>query len=137
MKSVIIIVILVVGAIVAIVPGILMTYVPTERMDSDINNKMHSLSDTYSGMQNKLEKVNQAIEQIENANPELKQINDFTLCIYDSNKGSQYYRDMYTNDPKYKEWFDNRFLDTTIKQVLDNIEDRKQYYEKLGKVCGN
>ena len=137
MKPVVIIAIVVVSAIIAIVPGVLMTFVPMERMVSNIDDKMHSLPDTYSGMQNKLEEVNQAIEQIENANPELKQIDDFTLCIYDSDKGSQYYRDMYTNDPKYKEWFDNRFLDTTIKQVLENIEDRKQFYQKLGKVCGN
>ncbi len=64
-------------------------------------------------------------------------IDDFSLCIYDNNKKSQYYLDMYFNDPKYEEWFDSRFPDTTIKQVLDNVEDRKQFYEKLGKVCKN
>ena len=64
-------------------------------------------------------------------------IDDFALCIYDNNKKSQYYFDMYFNHPKYKEWFDSKFSDTTIKQVLDNIEDRKQFYEKLGKVCKN
>jgi len=136
MKPVIIIAIAI-SVIIAIVAGILMTFVPMEKAVSDIDDKMHSLPDTYSGMQNKLEEVNQAIEQIENANPELKQIDDFTLCIFDNDKGSQYYRDMYTNDPKYKEWFDSRFPDTTIKQVLDNIEDRKQFYKKLGKVCRN
>ncbi len=96
-----------------------------------------SLPDTLSEIQNKLDEVNQAIEQIESANPELRQIDDFTLCVYNSSKGGQYYNDMYANDLKYKEWFDNRFPDTNINQVLDNIEDVKQFYEKFGKVCGD
>ncbi len=114
-----------------------MTLASMEKMVSDIDDETQSLPDTISGIQNKLDEVNQAIEQIENANPELRQIDEFTLCVYNSSEGSQYYNDMYANDPKYKEWFDNRFPDTTINQVLDNIEDRKQFYEKLGKVCGN
>ncbi len=114
-----------------------MTLVSMEKMVSDIDDETQSLPDTLSGIENKLDEVNQAIEQIENANPELRQIDDFTLCVYNSSKGSQYYNDMYANDSEYKEWFDNRFPDTTINQVLDNIKDRKQFYEKLGKVCGD
>ncbi len=130
MKSIIIIPIAVV--VIVIIAGILIT---TMNEVSDMDNV--SLPNNYSEMENTLEKVDQAIEQIENANPELRQIEYFALCVYVNGKGGQYYLDMYASDPKYKEWFDGKFSDITIHQVLDNIEDRKQFYDRLGKVCGN
>lgn len=130
MKSIIIIPIAVV--VIVIIAGILIT---TMNEVSDMDNV--SLPNNYSEMENTLEKVDQAIEQIENANPELSQIEYFALCVYVNGKGGQYYLDMYASDPKYKEWFDGKFPDITIQQVLDNIEDRKQFYDRLGKVCGN
>ncbi len=130
MKSIIIIPIAVV--VIVIIAGILIT---TMNEVSDMDNV--SLPNNYSEMENTLEKVDQAIEQIENANPELRQIEYFALYVYVNGKGGQYYLDMYASDPKYKEWFDGKFPDITIHQVLDNIEDRKQFYDRLGKVCGN
>ncbi len=130
MKPVIIIPIAVV--VIVIIAGVLMTNMNgVSDMDDD------SLPSNYLEMQNQFKKVNEAIEQIENANPEMRQIENFALCVYVDGKGSQHYLDMYASDLKYKEWFDNEFPDTTIHQVLDNIEDRKQFYERLGKVCGN
>lgn len=126
-----------VGLIISIAAGILSSPIIAEKTDSGVDEQMNSIPDAISGMQKQLEDVNQAIEQIENANPELRQIDDFTLCAHVSSMGAQYYFDMYASEPKYREWFNDRFPDTTINQVLDNIEDRKQFYQKLGKSCGN
>ena len=46
-------------------------------------------------------------------------------------KDLQYYQDRYTNEPKYKEWFDRNFPDQTIEQVLV-----PQMGEKETKVIG-
>ena len=134
MKSSIIIIV-VISIIISI--GMLVILTPIENKKSNIDENIYSLPETYSGMQKQLEDVNHAIEQIEKSNPELKQIDDFTLCYYNSDKKSQFYLERYSNDQEYKEWFDNKFPDIDIKQALDNIKDRKQFYEKLGKICKN
>ncbi|MDC4230070.1 MAG: hypothetical protein M8317_02910 [Nitrosopumilus sp.] len=50
---------------------------------------------------------------------------EFSGCIYDVDKGGQYYIDRYNNELTYKKWFDERFYTLTI-------EDAVQYSESTG-----
>ena len=85
---------------------------------------MYEMKDTsYSGIQNQIKLIERCRES------ELYPITDFAGCVYDAEKGWQYYVDRYYKEKTYKDWFDERFFPITIIEAVDFAESKTD--EKL------
>jgi hypothetical protein len=49
---------------------------------------------------------------------------DFAGCIYDVEKGRQYFIDRYYEEQPYRDWFDERFFPMTIIEAVDYAESK-------------
>ena len=81
------------------------------------------MKDTYTGIQDQLKIIEKCMGR-GNA-----QITDFAGCVYDAEKGWQYYVDRYYKEKTYKDWFDERFFPITIIEAVDFAESKTD--EKL------
>jgi hypothetical protein len=93
--------------------------------NAENNFEIYKLDPTHTSM---LESPFISGERLEHSQKILDKItswnhfDEFSGCIYDADKGGQYYLDRYNNELTYKEWFDERFYTLTIEDAVEYAE---------------
>ena len=89
------------------------------------NFEIYKLDSTHTEMLESPFKSGEKLEHSEkilNKITSWNQADEFAGCIYDADKGDQYYIDRYNNESTYKEWFDERFYTLTMKEAVNYAE---------------